>query len=57
VYLVLAYDLARRVGWPVGRTVLLLLAGTVPFLTFVVERRVTRELRGQVAAPPVGRTG
>jgi integral membrane protein len=54
VYLVLAYDLARRVGWPIGRTVLVLLAGTIPFLTFVAEHRVTRELRGRAAIPSTG---
>ncbi|HSV67939.1 MAG TPA: DUF3817 domain-containing protein [Mycobacteriales bacterium] len=51
VYLALAYDLARRAGWPLGRTVLVLLAGTVPFLTFVAEHQVTKELRARAAAP------
>ncbi len=45
VYLALSVDLARRVGWSLGRTVLVLLAGTVPFLSFAAERSVTRELR------------
>jgi integral membrane protein len=45
VYLVLAADLARRARWPLGFTVLVLLAGTVPFLTFVAERAVTRRMR------------
>lgn len=53
-YLVLAYDLARRVGWPLGRTVLVLLAGTIPFLTFVAENRVTHELRGRTAVSRPG---
>ncbi len=45
VYLVTLVDLARRVGWGVKRVLLLALCGVVPFLSFVVERRVTRELR------------
>jgi integral membrane protein len=45
VYLVTVADLARRVGWSVRRTVLVMLAGTVPFLSFVVERRTVREVR------------
>ena len=45
VYLVTVADLARRAGWPVLRTVGVMLAGTVPVLSFVVERRVTRALR------------
>lgn len=44
VYLGLTIDLARRVGWPLKRTVLVMLAGTVPFLSFVVERRMTRDV-------------
>ncbi|MQA88004.1 MAG: DUF3817 domain-containing protein [Streptosporangiales bacterium] len=44
IYLVLAYDLARRNGWALGPTLLLLLAGTVPFVSFVAERKVTRTL-------------
>lgn len=41
VYLGLTLDLSRRVGWTVKRTVLVMLAGTVPFLSFFVERRMT----------------
>lgn len=45
VYLLTALDLAVRCRWPLGRTALVLLAGTVPFLSFVAERWVTREVR------------
>ena len=48
VYLGLTVDLARRVGWTAWRTLGVMLAGTVPFLSFVVERRTTRELRSRV---------
>lgn len=44
VYLGITIDLSRRVGWTVKRTVLVMLAGTVPFLSFFVERRMTREV-------------
>jgi len=47
VYLVVAFDLAHRCRWSIRQTALLLLAGTVPFLTFVVERRVTRRLQAE----------
>ena len=50
VYLVLTVDLSRRAGWSVLRTLLVALAGTVPFLSFVVERRMTREVQAAVAA-------
>lgn len=48
VYLVLAADLARRSRWSLGRTLLVLLAGTVPFLTFVMERKAVRWVRAAV---------
>jgi integral membrane protein len=42
IYLVTAYLLARKLKLATGPTVLLLLAGTIPVLTFVVERWMTR---------------
>ena len=42
IYLVFAWLLARRLRLTLGPTVLMLLAGTIPILTFVVERWVTR---------------
>ena len=48
-YLLLTADLAYRDRWPVGRAVLVALAGTIPFVSFVAERKVTRPLRD--AAP------
>jgi integral membrane protein len=47
VYLVVAFDLAHRQRWSIRQTLLLLLAGTVPFLTFVMERRVTRRVQAE----------
>jgi integral membrane protein len=44
-YLATVADLARRAGWSLLRTVGVMLAGTVPVLSFVVERRTTRDLR------------
>jgi integral membrane protein len=42
VYLVMAYMLTRRLAMPLGQTLIVLLAGTIPIMTFVVERWVTR---------------
>ena len=42
IYLIFAYQLARRLRMPLGATLLVLLAGTIPVLTFVVERWVNR---------------
>jgi integral membrane protein len=45
VYLLAAFDLALRARWSAKGTVLVLLAGTIPFLSFVAERHVTRRTR------------
>jgi len=42
LYLVMAYLLTRRLRLTLGQTVIVLLAGTIPVMTFVVERWVTR---------------
>jgi integral membrane protein len=43
VYLLAAFDLSRRAGWPLKRMLLVMLAGTVPFLSFWAERVVTQK--------------
>jgi integral membrane protein len=61
IYLVAAWLLARRLGLAVKPTVIMLLAGTIPIMTFIVERWVTRRfidpaLAGEARpAAPVGR--
>ncbi|MEO3745605.1 DUF3817 domain-containing protein [Plantactinospora sp. B5E13] len=51
VLLVTVFDLGRRARWPLGRMVLVMLAGTVPFLSIYVERSVARQVRQQVRRP------
>jgi integral membrane protein len=42
VYLVAAFMLAMRARWSVIKTLLVMAAGTIPLMSFVAERRVTR---------------
>jgi integral membrane protein len=51
VYLVTAFDLAVRAKWRFVRTVLVLLAGTVPLMSFYAERKVTAWVRDSEGAP------
>ncbi len=44
VYVLFTLDLSRRARWSVGRTVLIALAGTVPFASFFAERSVVHQL-------------
>jgi integral membrane protein len=63
VYVVFAYILAQKLKMKAGPTVLLLLAGTIPILTFFVERWMNRAYIGPALAAesapsqqqPVGR--
>ena len=51
VYVALTFDLGRRARWPLGRMVLVMLAGTIPFLSFWTERKVSRDwVRGATEA-------
>jgi len=48
VYCLTALLLGMRVGWSLKRMVLVMLAGTVPVVTFVAERNVAHELTATV---------
>ena len=54
VYLLGTFDLARRVRWSLPQLVLVALAGTIPFLSFYAERKVTHELAA-LRARAIGR--
>jgi integral membrane protein len=65
IYLVFAWLLSRRLGLATKPTVIMLLAGTVPIMTFIVERWVTRRFinpalaevaPGQPAVPAASET-
>ena len=56
LYLVTAADLARRAHWRIGRILAVVAAGFVPFLAFVVEHRVYRQMREEHAAGTGART-
>ncbi|GAA2661293.1 MULTISPECIES: DUF3817 domain-containing protein [Actinosynnema] len=45
IYLVLTVDLALKARWTIKSTVLILLAGTIPFVSFYAERKVVESVR------------
>ena len=47
VYFVVAFLLARKAGWTIRFTILVLVAGLVPLLIFWVERRVVQKLKAE----------
>jgi integral membrane protein len=50
IYLMTAWQLSRMLGLRRGPTVVMLLAGTVPVMTFIVERWVSRRFIGPALA-------
>jgi integral membrane protein len=48
-YLVTAADLARRARWHLGRIILVVCSGFVPFLAFIIENRVYKQMQGEYA--------
>jgi integral membrane protein len=44
-YVISAFVMAQRLRWGIARTVLLLLAGTIPFMSFVAEHKVRHQVR------------
>ena len=54
IFLVMAFLLSRRARWPIGFTLVTLLCGTIPLVSFWAERRATARVRaehGEPAAP------
>ena len=50
ILLITAVDLGRRAKWTWKRLILIALAGTIPFLSFVAERSATKDVRAKLAA-------
>ncbi|WP_165985348.1 DUF3817 domain-containing protein [Streptomyces sp. YIM 98790] len=53
LYLIVAFDLGQKARWPFGKLIGVLLSGTVPFVAFFVERRITREITPLLERPEV----
>lgn len=49
ILLITAIDVGRRAHWSWKRLLLIALAGTVPFLSFVAERSATKDVRAKLA--------
>jgi integral membrane protein len=52
VYVVVTAILGVRLRWPIGRFALVMLAGTIPTMSFVAEHFVTRSIRAAVIDAP-----
>lgn len=52
IFLVTAFLLSRRARWPIGFTLVTLLCGTIPILSFWAEARATRRVRAEHSTTP-----
>ncbi|MCC9069294.1 DUF3817 domain-containing protein [Arthrobacter cryoconiti] len=52
IYLIADFRLWSLMRWSFGKLVLIALGGVVPFLSFIVEGRIHKEVLGEVAANP-----
>ena len=50
VYMVATANLGLKLRWGFGKIVLVMLAGTIPFVSFVAEHKVSNEVKGQLAS-------
>ncbi len=50
-FLLVAFMLSLRARWPVAFTIVTLLCGTIPFLSFWAEFRAIRRVRAQLGEP------
>ena len=44
IYVVATFMLSTKLKWSFSKTILIMLAGTIPFMSFLTERRVAKEV-------------
>jgi integral membrane protein len=44
LYVIATFVLSLKLAWPIGKTILVMLAGTIPLMSFVTERKIGKEL-------------
>jgi integral membrane protein len=44
IYVVIAFDISRRAKLSLSQTLLVLLAGTVPIMSFIAEKKIRRRI-------------
>jgi len=50
IFVITAFLLSRKAGWEIGFTIVTLLCGTIPVLSFWAEHRATKRVKAQLAA-------
>lgn len=45
LYVISTFVLSLKLNWPIGKTILIMLAGTVPLMSFYTERKIAIEVK------------
>jgi integral membrane protein len=48
LYVIATFVLSLKLSWPLGKTLLVMLAGTVPLMSFVAERKLAEEVKAKI---------
>lgn len=48
LYVIATFVLSLKLSWPVGKTLLVMAAGTVPMMSFFAERKLAKEVLPQI---------
>ena len=51
IFVLVTFALSRRARWEIGYTLVTIISGTVPILSFWAEHRASRRVRAQLADP------
>jgi integral membrane protein len=57
IYVIVALDLCLRMRWPFLRMVFVVLAGTIPFVSFVAEHKVRLWVEAEIAEAEAKKAG
>lgn len=48
LYVIATFVLSLKLSWPLGKTLLVMLAGTVPLMSFLAERKLAEEVKAKI---------
>ena len=48
VYLVAAFNLSIKRGWSIGKMLIVMVAGTIPLMSFVAENKLAKEIEPEL---------
>lgn len=44
IYVIATFVLSLKLNWPIGKTLLVMAAGTIPLMSFIAEKKLAKEI-------------